>query len=71
MKSHRFDPISFVFGLGLTVVGMMFLIPATPRGAVDLFVRFGAWVWPAVLLAVGAAIILSAITAGRSDRNDG
>ncbi len=70
MKTHRFDPISFIFGLGLTLLGLVFLIPATPTGVIALLSRVGAWVWPAVLLAIGAAIVFSAVAAGRHENAD-
>lgn len=70
MKQHRFDPISFIFGLGLTLVGLVFLVPTTPTDMIDLVSRVGAWIWPTALLAVGAAIVFSAVAAAREDRKD-
>ena len=58
MKSHRFDAISFVSGLVITLLGLVFLIPQTPVDIIDALTSFGSWFWPAVLLVVGIAILI-------------
>jgi len=58
MKSHRFDPISFITGLVVTLLGLAFLIPRTPLDIVDAITSFGTWFWPAVLLLIGIAVLV-------------
>lgn len=61
MKMHRFDTVSFVGGLGMTLVGLLFLLP--PRGSdlFDIITDYAAWFWPILLLIAGIAIVTSAI----------
>jgi hypothetical protein len=58
MKPHRFDAISFVSGLVITLLGLVFLIPQTPVDVIDALTRFGSWFWPTVLLVIGIAILV-------------
>jgi hypothetical protein len=60
-RRHELDPISLTFGLLFTGLGLLFLI-----GQADQALRL-KWVWPLLLLAIGAAILLD-VTRGR-DRN--
>lgn len=55
MQRHRFDPISFVFGLGFTAAASWALLS---DGNLDLL--DGRWVWP-VLLLLGGALLLSSV----------
>jgi hypothetical protein len=52
MRRHELDPVSLIFGLAVTGLGLLFL-----AGRVDVAVRL-RWVWPVLLLAVGLAILL-------------
>ena len=52
MRRHELDPVSLVFGLAFTGLGLLFL-----AGRVDLAYRL-RWMWPVLLLAVGLAILL-------------
>jgi hypothetical protein len=54
MRRHELDPLSLVFGLLLTGLGLVFL-----ADRVDLAVR-ARWLWPVLLLGVGVAILLGA-----------
>jgi len=58
MKSHRFDPVSFISGLFITLLGLAFLIPQTPLDIVDAIAGIGSWFWPALLLVVGIAVLV-------------
>jgi hypothetical protein len=58
MKSHRFDAISFVSGLVITLLGLIFLIPQTPVDIVDALTSLGSWFWPTILLVIGIAILV-------------
>jgi hypothetical protein len=61
-RRHELDPISLTFGLLFTGLGLLFLI-----GQADQALRL-KWVWPLLLFAIGAAILLD-VTRGR-DRTD-
>lgn len=61
MKTHRFDPISFVTGLVITLLGLAFLIPQTPVDVVDVLTDLGGWFWPVLLLAIGVAVLLPVV----------
>jgi hypothetical protein len=52
MRRHELDPISLLFGLAFTGLGLLFL---ADRADVAYRLR---WVWPVLLLAVGLAILL-------------
>ena len=60
MKRHDFDAISFVFGLMFTLFGLTFLIVEDPWDLVFDSISFG-WVLPLVVIAVGAALLVSVL----------
>ena len=59
MRRHDLDPVSLVFGFAFTGLGLLFLI-----GQADQALRL-RWVWPLLLLALGAGILLD-VTRNRS-----
>ena len=66
MKSHRFDPWSFVFGLLIVVVGLFFLTTTT---VVDLARQFDAALdlgLPILALVIGAALVVPALRRPKS-----
>lgn len=65
MKRHPFDPISFVLGLFVTTVGLLFVV--SDRTAAEIGVR---WIWPFPLLLAGVVAVLAASRMGRR-RSDG
>lgn len=69
MKSHRFDAISFISGLVVALVGLVFLVPQTPVDLIDAVTSLGAWFWPVLLLAVGLAVLVP-VFATRSSAED-
>lgn len=54
MERHSFDTASFVTGLLFVVLGVLFL--ADQADTLDLEAR---WVWPALLIGLGLAGLLS------------
>lgn len=60
MERHRFDGISFFFGLVFTAMASLVLF------ADDLEVFDVRWVWPALLIVGGVALLVSMFT-----RDDG
>jgi hypothetical protein len=64
MKTHAFDPISFICGLLATAIGLIYLIPAESS---DLFGMVGdivQWFWPVLLITLGAAVLLPLVIRG-------
>jgi hypothetical protein len=62
MRRHDLDPVSLTFGFAFTALGLLFLI-----GRADDALRL-RWVWPLLLLALGAGILLDiARGRGRTD----
>lgn len=68
MKTHKFDTLSFLAGLGITVIGLIFLIPAESTDVFHVFAEIGAWFWPAVLVAVGIAILAPLVSRYRGEK---
>jgi len=58
MKTHRFDAISFITGVVITLLGLAFLIPQTPVDVVEAIASVTGWFWPVLLLVIGGAILL-------------
>jgi hypothetical protein len=69
MKTHRFDAISFVSGLIITLLGLAFLIPQTPVDVVDAITNLGSWFWPVILMVIGVAVLVPVfLPRGEKDR---
>jgi len=58
MRRHELEPVSLVFGFAFTGLGLLFLLGRADQA---LHLR---WVWPLLLLALGAGILLD-IALGR------
>lgn len=58
MERHRFDALSFAFGVIYTLVGVIFLLPVTPFDLVETVTLSLRWVWPGAILLIGAAILI-------------
>lgn len=56
MYKHRFDPISFVFGLAFIALALMFTLPTDPWDLLFGGINLG-WLWPLVIIAAGAALL--------------
>jgi hypothetical protein len=52
MRRHELDPVSLTFGFAFTGLGLLFLV-----GQADQALRL-RWIWPLLLLALGAGILL-------------
>lgn len=52
MRRHELDPVSLTFGVAFTGLGLLFLL-----GRADQALQL-RWVWPLLLLALGAGILL-------------
>jgi hypothetical protein len=61
MYRHRFDPVSFIFGL--LFVSLAFIAPAREWLPTD----FGRWIVPGAVLLLGIGLTVSAIASGRSE----
>jgi uncharacterized protein YjeT (DUF2065 family) len=54
---HRFDPISFVFGLVFVVAGMVFALTPEPWRFLFVDLNWG-WLGPLVLIGLGVVVML-------------
>jgi len=61
MYRHRFDPISFIFGL--MFVGLAFIAPAREWFPTE----FGRWIVPGAVLLLGIGLAVSAVASRRPD----
>ena len=61
MKRHEFDGLSFISGLIITSIGLVFLLLAEIGDIVNLFSDVGSWFWPLVFIAAGIAVLAPAI----------
>ena len=59
MKPHRFDPLSFVFG----VVFILMALAATFRDQIDW--DLGVWMFPAAVLVLGIGLLASGLRGTR------
>ncbi|MEX0757182.1 MAG: hypothetical protein WD532_02580 [Acidimicrobiia bacterium] len=64
MHTHRFDPISFIFGLAFLALALMFTLPRDPWDLLFAGVNLG-WLWPVVITAAGVALLVPIV---RTDR---
>jgi len=68
MKTHRFDSVSFIAGLLITMIGLAFLIPADPGDVFEIVGNIGSWFWPIVFIAIGVAV-LAPLATRRGDQS--
>jgi len=61
MKRHRFDPLSFVFGM------IFLLIAGAATWNQSVRWDINAWVLPAVILFLGIALLASTLRSGSQD----
>lgn len=62
MRTHRFDPLSFVFGAVFVALAVLALTDAVVLGVQDL-----RWIGPGVLVVIGLVLLA---TAGRGDKRE-
>lgn len=67
MKTHRFDSLSFLAGLVMTLIGLVFLIPQDPSDVFAVFGDIGNWFWPVLFLAIGVAVLAPLASRGNGD----
>ena len=58
MKKHHFDGVSFLSGLTITLLGLIFLIPSAPSDIFDAVGRLGSWLWPLLFVTIGIGILI-------------
>ena len=56
MERHRFDIVSFIFGLIFGGLGLTFLITEVGTLSVGR-----AWFWPALIVVAGIALLVSSV----------
>ena len=62
MRTHRFDPLSFVFGALFVALAVLALTDAVVLGVQDL-----RWIGPGLLVVIGLVLLA---TAGRGDKRE-
>lgn len=70
MNTHKFDGVSFVAGLVLAAMGLWFLIPGTPTEILDNIGDIASWIWPAIFVVVGIAVLVPALAKTRQEPED-
>jgi len=68
MKLHRFDALSFIFGVLITGIGLLFLVLPDAGDIIDVVTDISSWFWPSVFIAVGVAILAPLVS--RSNGSD-
>ena len=57
MKMHKFDSLSFLAGLVITLIGLVFLLLPEVGDIVEVLTHAGSWFWPLVFIAGGIAVL--------------
>lgn len=65
MERHRFDPVSFVFGVLFAAFGLLGLTDLFVLRAIDL-----RWIGPLLLVLVGLVLLLSSARGGSAGSED-
>ena len=66
MEQHRFDIVSFIFG----VLFLGFAASATWRWDLDVGFDIGDWVFPIAILVIGVALLTSGIRTALQRNNN-
>ena len=69
MKLHKFDSLSFVAGVIMTVLGLIFLIPADPTDIFSGINDVGAWLWPTLFLMIAGAVLVPILFTGSQEED--
>lgn len=64
MRRHRLDPVSLVFGLLFTAVGLVFF-----AGDVEIWWLDWSWFWPGALLLLGVMVLVSSRSSAEEQRD--
>lgn len=67
MKTHRFDTLSFISGLVIAAVGLLFLVPSEPGAIFDFVGDVGAWLLPTFLLTIGLVVLIPPLLRSSGD----
>lgn len=62
MKTHKFDGLSFLAGLVITIIGLAFLLLPDLGDIIDALTDAGTWFWPVLFLGIGVAILVPVVT---------
>ncbi len=57
MKTHRFDALSFLTGIVIAGIGLVFLVLPDIDDIVRVLTDAGSWLWPVLLIAIGVAVL--------------
>ena len=67
MKTHKFDTVSFLSGLVISAIGLIYLLTNNPGDIWNALTNVGSWFWPVVLVAVALAVLLPVIIPRKSE----
>ena len=70
MRTHRFDGVSFVSGIVITAIGLLFLIPNAPTEVFENLGNIGGWIWPLLFVSVGIAVLVPALSRARNESDN-
>ncbi len=70
MKSHKFDPWSFIGGLTLLLFGLVVLIPDSSSMVALRLDSILGYFLPAAALAIGVALVIPALRRARAGRDE-
>lgn len=70
MKRHEFDTISFVSGLAIAGVGVLFLLPRATGDLIHVMSRAALWFWPALFIVAGAAVLIPTLLKRGTDDHE-
>jgi len=62
MKTHKFDGLSFLAGLVITIIGMAFLLLPDLGDIIDALTDAGTWFWPVLFIGIGVAVLVPVAT---------
>ena len=65
MERHRFDAISFVFG-----ILFLALAASAAVGEIDFFALEAKWVMPVALVAAGVAVLVATVPRGGNEESE-
>ena len=67
MKTHKFDTVSFLSGLVISAIGLIYLLTNNPGDIWNALTSVGSWFWPVVLVAVALAVLIPLMIPNKSE----
>lgn len=67
MKLHKFDSLSFIAGLVMTLIGLAFLLLPEVGDIAGLLTAAASWFWAVVFVVAGIAVLAPMASRGRPE----